>query len=67
MNVGAYYWLNDWKLIFWIFYVAPSALVLAAVVFFVKDTPMCLIMRESADKAVSDMAFIARINGIDES
>lgn len=46
---------------------APSALVLAAVVFFVKDTPMCLIMRESADKAVSDMTFIARINGIDES
>jgi hypothetical protein len=58
--------LNDWKLIFWIFYIAPTVLVLTAFVLLVKDTPMCLVMRESAEKALLDLTFIARINGINE-
>lgn len=67
VNVAAFYWINDWKLIFWLCYFTPGLLVFLSLVFFVRDTPICLVMRQTSEKAVANFAFIAKINGISES
>ncbi len=63
MNVPWYYAVGNWQLIFIIFYLIPSILVVASAVFFLRDTPICLVMRNSPLKALKDFRYIAKMNG----
>ena len=62
MNVLWYFALKNWQLIFIIFYLIPSVLVVLSIIFIVKDTPICLVMRNSPLKALNDFRFIAKMN-----
>lgn len=64
-NTGLFYWLADWKPIFIYFYVIPTALLLVGVVFFVVDTPLCLIKKYNEEKVMEKLLWIAKVNGID--
>lgn len=62
INVLWYYAVGDWQLIFAIFYFIPLVAVIIGMVKFVKDTPMCLIMRYTAKKAHRAFRYIAKLN-----
>jgi MFS family permease len=64
-NVGWYYFVGDWQLIMALFYFAPSVIVTAAVVFFVRDTPICLVTRNSPTKALLAFKHIAKFNKVE--
>lgn len=57
-----YYTVGDWQLILILFYLIPLALVIGASIFFLKDTPMCLVTRYSPEDALNDLTFIAKLN-----
>jgi len=65
LNVPWYYIVGDWQLIMAIFYLIPSLAVLLGIIMFVRDTPICLVLRNSPEKAYKDMKYIAKINKID--
>jgi MFS transporter, putative metabolite:H+ symporter len=62
LNVLWYYWVGDWQLIFALFYFVPAVAVTVGVVVVVRDTPICLVMRNSPLKALRDFRFIASMN-----
>jgi MFS family permease len=62
INVLWYYAVGDWQLIFGIFYFIPLVVVIVGMVKFIKDTPMCLIMRYTAKKAHRAFRYIAKLN-----
>lgn len=64
-NVGTYYLLRDWQLVFIFFYLIPTVLVLLGIVFLVVDTPMCLVNRMKEEELLSAFLFIARVNSIE--
>lgn len=61
-NVGTYYMIGDWKLIFIIFYLVPLVIVILGIIFIVKDTPICLVTRLHPEKALKQFLKIAAIN-----
>jgi MFS transporter, OCT family, solute carrier family 22 (organic cation transporter), member 4/5 len=62
INVLWYFALRDWQLIYAIFYAVPLMLTIAAVIFFIRDTPICLVMRYPPRQALRDFRFIAKMN-----
>ena len=52
LNVIWYYWIKDWQMIFVLFYFLPAVTSVLGVVFIVRDTPICLLMRNSPSKAL---------------
>lgn len=62
LNVLWYWMVGDWQLIFAIFYFIPAVLTTLTVVIIVRDTPICLVMRNSPLKALQEFSFIAQIN-----
>lgn len=62
-NVLWFYLLRDYKQVILFCYLIPAVLATAALVFFVKDTPICMITKASAAKAHQDLHFIAKVNG----
>ena len=52
LNVIWYYWIKDWQMIFVLFYFLPAVTSVLGVVFIVRDTPICLVMRNSPSKAL---------------
>jgi MFS family permease len=52
LNVIWYYWIKDWQMIFVLFYFLPAVASVLGVVFIVRDTPICLVMRNSPSKAL---------------
>ena len=62
INVLWYFAVGDWQLIFAIFYFIPLVLVVLSFIFFVRDTPMCLVMRNNTYRALKEFTFIAKLN-----
>jgi MFS family permease len=62
LNVLWYWMVRDWQLIFAIFYFIPAVLTALAVIVIVRDTPICLVMRNSPLKALQEFSFIAQTN-----
>ena len=52
LNVIWYYWIKDWQMIFVLFYFLPAVVSVLGVVIIVRDTPICLVMRNSPSKAL---------------
>lgn len=63
MNVLWYWWIADWQVIFVASYFAPLVVVIGGAIFFIRDTPMCLVTRYPVDWALRDFTFIAKKNG----
>ena len=59
-----FYAIGNWYLILTLFYFLPAIACMIAVVYIVKDTPICLVLRKSPEKAFSDFKFIAKMNKI---
>ena len=53
INVLWFFAVGDWQLILTIFYFIPLVCVVLSFVFMVSDTPMCLVMRNSASYSLS--------------
>ena len=51
LNVLWYYWIKDWQMIFVLFYFLPAVASVLGVVFIVRDTTICRVMRNSPSKA----------------
>ena len=64
LNVALYYLLRDWQMVLTLFYFIPSVVALIAIITIVRDTPICLVMRNSPSKALEDFSYIAKINSI---
>ena len=64
LNTAFYYFIGNWKIIFWIFYVLPSAAVLAGTFFLVKESPLFLVTKYSSEVAHKNFMAIAKLNGI---
>lgn len=47
LNVPWFYLVRDWRLILIFFYLIPSVLVTVTVLLFVRDTPICLVLKHS--------------------
>lgn len=62
LNVLWYWWIGDWQVIFVAAYFAPLVVVIGGSVFYLKDTPMCLVTRYHAYEALKDFTFIAKNN-----
>ena len=62
INVLWYYAVGDWQIIFIAFYFVPLILVIAGFIFFVRDTPICLVTRYPEEDALKDFTFIAKMN-----
>jgi hypothetical protein len=65
INIFWYWLLQDWFTIFLFCYLIPAVLLLAGMCFFAVDTPMSLILRNSPQKALEKMLFMARVNGVE--
>jgi MFS family permease len=52
LNVLWYFWIKDWQMIFVLFYFIPAVACVIGVVIIVRDTPICLVMRNSPSKAL---------------
>lgn len=64
LNTAFYYFIGNWKIIFWIFYVLPAGAVLVGIIFLVKESPLFLVTKYSAEVAYKDFMAIAKLNGI---
>lgn len=62
INVLWYYAIGDWQIILIAFYLVPLVFVIIGSIFFIKDTPMCLVTRYKSERALKAFAFIAKIN-----
>lgn len=61
-NAGFYYFLRDFEWVFIICYIIPGVLTLVAISIFAVDTPICLIIELSANKARKGLMWIAKVN-----
>jgi hypothetical protein len=64
-NVLWFYLLRDFQLVLLYCYLVPAVLATAALIFFVKDTPICMVTKGSPEKALKGLRFIAEVNGRD--
>ena len=51
LNAVYYYAFADWRMVFWIGYVIPVTIATVGVLIFLRDSPVYLVMRNSAEKA----------------
>ena len=51
-NVLWYFMLEDWQLAYVLFYFIPLVATIMSFVFFISDTPICLVMRNDARYAL---------------
>lgn len=64
LNVLWFWSVKHWRIIYIAFYLAPLTCVIIVFIFFIKDTPMCLITRYSSEEALSIFHKIARMNNV---
>ena len=61
-NVLWYYTIGNFQIVLIACYAVPSIAVLIGLILFVKDTPICLISKYSAEEAYKALRFIAEVN-----
>jgi OCT family organic cation transporter-like MFS transporter 4/5 len=59
-----YFMVGDWQIIFAVFYFIPMVAVTIGSIVIIKDTPICLVMRNTPLKALRDFRYIAKMNKI---
>jgi hypothetical protein len=67
MDILFYYLLRDWQLVLGLFFFIPGVVVLVIVSVLVKDTPSCLVLRNTPEKALKDLLSIAKMNGVEST
>ena len=63
INVLWFYVIGDWQIIYGACYFIPLVVVICCFMVFVRDTPMCLVMRNHSAKALKSFKYIGRMNG----
>jgi len=58
--------LGNFTFVLIYFYLIPGLLLMMALIFFVKDTPIGLVSKATAERAYISLAFIAKINQKDD-
>ena len=61
--IGLFYFLKDWRIIFWLYIVAPLGIAFFLTAFFFVETPQCLIRLNSVEYIRKQLRFIATLNG----
>ena len=61
--IGLFYFLRDWKVIFWLYIVLPLAAAFLLTAFFFVETPQCLVRLNSVDYIRRQLRFVASLNG----
>ena len=62
LNVAQYYWIADWQLIMPVCHALPCLLAVITTWQLIEDTPICLVMRYSPEKACQSFNRIASLN-----
>ena len=62
INVLWFFVIGDWQLIYAICYLLPLIGVIISFMLLVKDTPMCLVMRNHSSRALKKFQYIAKMN-----
>jgi hypothetical protein len=61
-NVLWYYVIGNFQIVLIVCYAVPSLAVLAGLLYYAKDTPICLMSKYSAEEAYNSLKFIAEAN-----
>ena len=62
VNIAFYYLLKNWRLVTWIFYIAPMLISLVVILAIVKDTPYFLIKLKKPDVILNQLSYIYKLN-----
>lgn len=62
VNIAYYYYLRNWRLIMWVFLIAPSFVCLLLIFKLIKDTPYFLVKLKSTESILVDLNLINQIN-----
>ena len=61
--IGLFYFLRDWRVIFWLYIVLPLAIAFLLTAFFFVETPQCLVRLNSVEHIRKQLRFMASLNG----
>lgn len=64
--VGAFYWFQDWRVVFFWFCLVPFIAIFIFSYFFVQETPQFLVKNYELDEIRLSLRFISRINGVED-
>ena len=62
-NVLWFYLLRRYDLVLIYFYLVPTLLVILALIYLVRDTPICMVSKSSPGRAFEGLRYIAKLNG----
>ena len=62
-NVLWYFAIGNFKTILIFCYLLPSIILAILIFMFIRDTPICLVTKNTAKKAYDDLMYIAKMNG----
>jgi hypothetical protein len=65
MDILLYWLIKDWQIVLGLGFLLPGVVAFVVLSIFVKDTPSCLVLRNSSEKALKDFKQIAKMNGIE--
>jgi hypothetical protein len=65
LDIFWYWWIGDWQIIIGWCYLAPAVVGFLVLTLVVKDTPSCLVLRNSSKKAFKGFMQIAKMNDIE--
>ena len=63
VNIFWYWLINDWWTIFTVCYLIPAIVIFICICLIVIDTPMSLLLRNTPEKALELLEFVAMMNG----
>lgn len=64
LDILWYWWIQDWQIILGVCYLIPGAIGFVILTIFVKDTPSCLVIRNTSEHAWKKFKEIAKMNGV---
>ena len=64
INIPYFFFIGNWRLIFWIFFILPALTCLFVIWKFIEDTPFFLIRLKKPEQVSKSIKNIMKINGI---
>lgn len=64
LDILWYWWIQDWQIILGVCYLIPGAIGFVILTIFVKDTPSCLVIRNTSEHAWKKFKEIAKMNRV---
>lgn len=61
-NIGYYYVLRNWRIVAWVFLIAPSLVCIVVIYKMVKDTPYFLIKLYESEEIIKQLSYIYKLN-----